>query len=206
MDAPLGTDPRIGRAARSGEIAAVGGLLTVISAVAPLLGFGLFVTLGAIARTADRSVTSLILRRTEHGVRRSDVPLAVAASPWHFVIGLLAAVIFALVPLIVAGGVMMAVAFGISMAGGSGAIEPITPLPLAAGALAGIVAAWWGPGGASLRRGTRSLVRGVTPSTTGRQVFVLVLAAMAVAAVVWLLTAGDLQPTWWPASGPPSLP
>ena len=45
-------------------------------------------------------MTSLILRRPERGVRRSDVPFAVAASPLHFVTGLLSAALFALVPLV----------------------------------------------------------------------------------------------------------
>ncbi|MDO5502291.1 MAG: hypothetical protein Q4G67_03855, partial [Actinomycetia bacterium] len=203
--APPGRDPRIGRPNRSPEIGGIGALLTACAAVAPLVGFGLLVLLGAVARTADRSVTSLLLRRTERGVRRSDVPMAVAASPLHFIIGLLASAIFALVPLIVAGGVMFAVAFGISLYG-DGVIEPIRPLPLAVGALAGVVAAWWGPGGASLRRGTRSLVRGLTPSVTGRQIFGVVVSVLIVAVVAWLVTTGALQPTWWPLSGPPQLP
>lgn len=202
---PAGIDPRIGRPNRSAEIAATGGMLAALGMAAPVFAFGLFVVLGAVARTADRSVTSLILRRTERGVRKSDVPLAVAASPLHFVIGLLGSAVFAVIPLIVAVGVMFAVAFGFSVPAG-GVIEPIRPLPLAAGALSGVLAAWWGPGGASLRRGTRSIIRGVTPRTGGRQAYLVVLAVIAVGAVMWLLVYGPGQPTWWPASGPPQLP
>jgi predicted Ser/Thr protein kinase len=205
MGAPAGVDPRIGRPGRSAEIAAVGGMLTALAAAAPLFAFGVFVLLGAVARTADRSVTSLILRRTERGVRRSDVPLAVAASPVHFVLGMLGSLVFAVVPLIVAVGVMFTVAFAVS-AGTGGVIEPIRPLPLAAGAACGVLAAWWGPGGASLRRGTRSLVRGVTPTRTARQVFLIVVGVIALGSVIWLTTSADLQPTWWPSSGPPQLP
>ena len=205
MDAPAGVDPRIGRPSRSGEIAALGGMFTAIAAAAPLFAFGLLVLLGAVARTADRSVTSLLLRRTERGVRRSDVPMAVAASPLHFLVGLISSVLFSIVPLIVAGGVAFVVAYGISTAGG-GMIEPIRPVPLAAGALSGVVAAWWGPGGASLRRGTRSLGRGATPSTQTRQFFLIVVAVIAVGSIIWIAGYGPGQPTWWPASGPPQLP
>lgn len=205
MGAPAGVDPRIGRPGRSREIAAIGGMLTALAAAAPLFAFGLFVSLGAVARTADRSVTSLILRRTERGVRRSDVPLAVAASPLHLLLGLLGSLMFSIVPLIVAVGVMFTVAFVIS-AGTGGVIEPIRPLPLAAGAIGGSLTAWWGPGGASLRRGTRSLVRGVTPSPTARQVFLIVLGVIALGSIIWLTTSAELQPTWWPSSGPPELP
>lgn len=203
--APAGVDPRIGRPNRSAEIATTAGMLTALGMAAPLFAFGLFVLLAAVARTADRSVTSLILRRSERGIRKSDVPMAVAASPLHFVLGLLGSAVFSVVPLIVAVGVMFAVAFGLS-ASGAGVIEPIRPLPLAAGALAGVLSAWWGPGGASLRRGTRSLIRGVTPSQAGRQAYVAVLAVIALGAVLWLLVYGPGQPTWWPASGPPQLP
>jgi serine/threonine protein kinase len=204
MDAPAGVDPRIGRPGRTGEVAAVGGMVVALAAAAPLFAFGLFVVLGAVARTADRSVTSLILRRTERGMRRSDVPLAVAASPLHFVIGLFAAVLFAIVPLVVAVGVMFTVAFALSSTSG-GLIEPIQPLPLAAGALAGVMAAWWGPGGASMRRGARSLVRGITPTQTARQIYLIVIAVVALGALLWLRTSAGMQPTWWPSSGPPQL-
>lgn len=205
LDAPAGIDPRIGRPTRTTEIAALGAMLTAIAAAAPLLAAGLLVLWGAIARTADRSVTSLLLRRTERGTRRSDVPMVVAASPVHFALGVLASVFFSIIPLVVAGGVMFAVAFGISAYSG-GAIEPIQPIPLAIGALSGVVAAWWGPGGASLRRGTRSIVRGLTPGTPGRQVFLIVVAVIALGSLLWVFGYGPGQPTWWPASGPPPLP
>lgn len=205
MDVPAGVDPRIGRPGRPGEVAAIGGMVIALAAAAPLFAIGLFVGLGAMARTADRSVTSLILRRTERGVRRSDVPLTVAASPLHFVVGLLAAMLFAIIPLVVAVGVMFTVAFALSATSG-GLIEPIQPLPLAAGALAGVLAAWWGPGGASMRRGARSLVRGMTPTQTARQVYLVIIGVVALGALLWLRTSAGLQPTWWPSPGPPQLP
>lgn len=205
MGTPYGVDPRIGRPQRTVEIAAVGGVLVVLAAAAPLFAFGLLVVLGAVARTADRSVTSLVLRRSERGVRRSDVPLAVAASPVHFAIGLIGSVLFSFVPLVVAVGVAFAVAFGLSGATG-GLLDPVQPIPLAAGTLGGVLTAWWGPGSASLRRGTRSLVRGATPSATGRQIWLIVLGVVALGAVVWLVSLSGGVPTWWPLTGPPDLP
>ena len=52
--------------------------------VVAVLGLLAWVTL---ARTADRSVTSLVMRRHERGARGSDVAVAVATSPWHLVLG-----------------------------------------------------------------------------------------------------------------------
>jgi hypothetical protein len=88
-----------------------------------------------------------------------------------------------------------------------GETQPDAPLPLAVGALLGTLMAWWGPGGASLRRGTRSLVRGLSPSPVAGQLLVGLLLAAAAALAVWGVLRG--APTWWPLSSAPggwSLP
>ena len=103
-------------------------------------------------------MTSLVVRRYAGGRRRSDVPVAVAASPWHLVSAALGTVVALLLPAAVAVAHVLRGVGVVSLTGGSP--RPDTSAPLAAGALLGILTAWWGPGGASLRRGARSLVRG----------------------------------------------
>jgi hypothetical protein len=57
--------------------------------------------------------------------------------------------------------------------------------------------AWWGPGGASLRRGSRSLVRGVARGETLTAVVVgALLLAAAVLTALAFVRHGQL--TWWP--------
>jgi hypothetical protein len=56
--------------------------------------------------------------------------------------------------------------------------------------------AWWGPGGASLRRGTRSIVRGISPGVSASRVVVLLLLVGAAGVVAAGLVNGE--PSWWP--------
>src|SRR6478735_9081957 len=96
-------DPRIGRPSRSGTLLALLAVLAAVTARAPavaVLGLLAWVTL---ARTADRSVTSLVMRRHERGARGSDVAVAVATSPWHLVVGLVGALATLVLPIF--GGV-----------------------------------------------------------------------------------------------------
>jgi hypothetical protein len=77
------------------------------------------------------------------------------------------------------------------------------PLALAVGMLAAIATAWWGPGGQSLRMGTRSLVRGATRGRTGR-ITVVALCGMVLLAVVMVSYRGGFSPDWSPFPAPPS--
>ena len=62
-----------------------------------------------------------------------------------------------------------------------------TSAPLAAGALLGVLIAWWGPGGASLRRGARSLVRGgAAGGRPARSRHGMVLAGAGLGVWAWL--------------------
>ncbi|HYN29009.1 MAG TPA: protein kinase [Dermatophilaceae bacterium] len=194
-------DPRIGRATRTGTLAALlalvvagGSAFPAVTALAVLVGM-------VIARAVDRSVTSRVRRRYEKGARSSDVAVAVAASPWHLVVGAVGALFAALMPALVAVSAVFASALALVLVVG-GETRPDAPLPLAVGALLGTLMAWWGPGGASLRRGTRSLVRGATPSPALTRVAVGLLLAGAAAVAAWGVARG--APTWWPLGQPPS--
>jgi hypothetical protein len=196
-------DPRIGRPKRTGTLLAL--LAAVVAGVA---GFPVVAALFAVlwswaARTADRSVTSLVLRRHVRGPRRSDVPLAVAASPWHLVVGALATVVSAILPLLVGVCAVFSAALG-TVAVNGGQPAPNSSGPLAVGAAVAALMAWWGPGGSGLRRGTRSIVRGVSPGPRGTQAFV-VLALLVAAGVVVVVVQNGGVPTWWPNDPPSAL-
>ena len=94
-------DPRIGRPNRSGTLLAL--LLAVVAVAAnwPVVAAVVIVAWCWMARTAERSVTSLVMRRHHRGRRRSDVPFAVAASPWHLVVGALGTLMGLLLPALV---------------------------------------------------------------------------------------------------------
>ncbi len=193
-------DPRIGRPSRSGTLLALLAVLAAVAARAPVvavLGLLAWVTL---ARTADRSVTALVMRRHERGARGSDVAVAVATSPWHLVLGLVGAVASLVLPLFVGVCAMYASALVLTAARGTDvSTDDVLPL-LVAGVFAGLTA-WWGPGGASLRRGSRSIVRGLTPGEAAGQVAAGILLVVAV--VVLAVTLTGSGPTWWPRTTAP---
>jgi hypothetical protein len=193
-------DPRIGRPSRSGTLLALLAVLAAVTARAPVvavLGLLAWVTL---ARTADRSVTALVMRRHERGARGSDVAVAVATSPWHLALGLLGAAATLVLPLFVGVCAMYASALVLTAARGTDVrTDDVLPLVMA-GVFAGLTA-WWGPGGASLRRGSRSVVRGVTPGEATGQVAAGILIVVAVVVLAVTLTGGG--PTWWPRTTVP---
>jgi hypothetical protein len=177
-----------------------------IAAVWPVVAVGLIVLWFWCARFADRSVTSLVVRRHENGRRRRDVPLAVVASPWHVISSAVATLIALLLPATVAIASTFSAALAIaSIAGGNP--EPARALPLVAGGFLGLRMGWWGPGGASLRRGSRSLVRGVAHGGAGTKIVVgallLLGAGLGVLAWqrlglpdVWPWVSGQFPVTW----------
>ena len=125
-------DPRIGRPSRSGTLLALLAVLAAVTARAPVvavLGLLAWVTL---ARTADRSVTSLVMRRHERGARGSDVAVAVATSPWHLVLGLLGAAATLVLPLFVGVCAMYASALVLTAARGTDVrTDDVLPLVVA---------------------------------------------------------------------------
>jgi serine/threonine protein kinase len=189
-------DPRISRPKRTGTLLALGAAFTATAAVWPAVALLLAVVWCWLARFSDRSVTALILRRYRYGRRRADVPMAVALSPWHLVVAAGLTLAGLLVPLLVAASAAFCATLGIS-ALTSATVGPVLAPAAAAGFAAGTLLAWWGPGGASLRRGSRSLVRGVARGRTATSVVVgvLVLAAAVLTAVAFVRHG---QLTWWP--------
>jgi hypothetical protein len=190
-------DPRIHRANRTGTLLALAAAFTATAATWPGVALLLAILWCWLARFSDRSVTALILRRYRYGRRRrADVPMAVALSPWHLVVAAGATVVGFVVPIVVAVSAAFCTALGLSALTSTTLGLALAPAS-AVGFAAGILIAWWGPGGSSLRRGSRSLVRGVARGETVTKAVVggLLLVA-AVLVVVALLRHGQL--TWWP--------
>jgi serine/threonine protein kinase len=193
-------DPRIGRPSRSGTLLALLAVLAAVTARAPVLAVLGLLAWVTLARTADRTVTSLVMRRHERGARGSDVAVAVATSPWHLVLGLVGAAATLVLPLFVGVCAMFASALVLTAVRGTDVrTDDLLPL-VVAGVFAGLTA-WWGPGGASLRRGSRSIVRGLTPGEAAGQVAAGILLVVAAVVLAMALTGGG--PTWWPRTTAP---
>ncbi|MDF8266360.1 serine/threonine-protein kinase [Luteipulveratus flavus] len=199
---PPGTDPRIGQAARSWSLTALLAAAVGLAAVWPLLGFTLIVLWSIAARLVDRSMTAMVMRRYEGGRRRSDGVMAVVASPWHLTRAVLGTIFALLVPAFVGACAAVTTALALAMRSGD---DPRLDqgLPLAVGAIVVCWVLWWGPGGTSMRRGSRSMVRGALPSQPPTQVVVALAVVIAGACAVWSYgNGGDIS--WWPMSGSPS--
>ena len=200
---PGQTDPRIGRPDRSGTLLAGVALTGALAANAPMAALLLALVWAWVARFADKAMTSLLLRRHEFGHRRRDVPLSIALSPVHVVTAALAAVLGGLLPVLVGVAMVFCVALALAAATG-GAPTPVHPLGLGVGAVASLLMAWWGPGGASLRRGSRSMVRGVVRAGMITDVVVGMLVAASLALAVWAFVRGGAV-LWWPLSSAPGF-
>ncbi len=194
-------DPRIGRPDRSGVLLGGAALLLSLAAVAPLVAGGLALGWSWLSRVADRSVTGLLLRRHQYGRRRSDLPVAVAMTPVHVLGGALATTLAALLPVLVGGAGAVLVALGVASINRS-APQLFHPVTLGTAAALALLTAWWGPGGASLRRGAKSLARAV-PDGLGADVATGLLIAGSLLVLGWAFLRG-WQPLWWPMSGPPA--
>lgn len=189
-------DPRIELPFRIGTLLALMVGVLGIAAVWPVVALGLIIAWFWCARFADRSVTSLVVRRHERGRRRRDVPLAAVLSPWHLISSAVATVIALLLPTTVVIASTFSAALAIAAIFG-GNPQPARSLPLVAGGFFGLMLGWWGPGGASLRRGSRSLVRGVAPGKVGAEIAVtaLLLLGAGLGVVAWQRLG---QPDVWP--------
>jgi serine/threonine protein kinase len=191
-------DPRIGRPMRTGTLAACLASFVGLAAVVPLLAWGLLAIWSVVARTTDHAVTSMVLRRHDTGRRRSDVPLAIMASPWHLVRSVLGTALAMLLPL----GFAVATAVITASALTEFAVMDVAyehPLPMAVGSLLGAVMAWWGPGGVPLRRGSRTVLRAVLPTDLATQLAVGFLVAGGLALLGWALLEGQ-DVSWWPTT------
>ncbi|MDN5778204.1 MAG: serine/threonine protein kinase [Humibacillus sp.] len=197
-------DPRIGMAMRTGLLVAVAaGWLGAFSAWPGVAAIVLAVW-SSIARATDRSVTGLVLRRYDHGRRRSDLPWAIGLSPWHLVLGVVATVVSLLLPLAVTLAGIFASALLLAGTRG-GQLDPGDPITLVIGGAIGLTMLWWGPGGASLRRGSRSMARRFVPEGLATKVTAAVAVVFALVVVVVSVSHGAPL-LWSPFKGNPLGP
>ncbi|MBB2986786.1 serine/threonine-protein kinase [Terracoccus luteus] len=194
-------DPRIGLPMRTGLLAGVAtGWLGALAAW-PGVALLLLLLWSVVARATDRTVTGLVLRRYENGRRRSDVPWALGLSPWHVVLSAVATVVGFVLPLAVALAGVFASALLLAGAQG-GELQPGDPLTLVVGGGLGLLMAWWGPAGASLRRGSRSITRVLVPEGVGTTVAGVALVGFGLVAAVAAVRHGTAF-DWTPWTGNP---
>lgn len=196
-------DPRIGKPDRSGTLAALLVLLGAIAASAPVVALMVLAVVMVIARTVDRAITARVIRRYSRGPGspRGELAWAVAASPWHALLGVGASALAMLLPVIV--GVSAVLAAAAVVIASSWSVEGRAMVALACGGVAAGLTAWWGPAGISFRRGSRSLVRGLSHGSQSSVVLVVVTLVAAAGVVVWgWSTEGTV---WAPLSGIPAL-
>jgi serine/threonine protein kinase len=179
----------------------VSGLFLAIVAVAlgfPVITAAVVLALGLLARTVDRNRTSVARRRYERGPRRSDGFVATLAAPWHLLSALVATVLAAVLPALL--GVATAFCAGLAVPAPDGSAAPGSFVAVGAGAAVALLASWWGPGGGSLRRGTRTVLRAAVPASH-QVVWVLLLLVVAAALGVWAVRSG--APDWTPLQALP---
>jgi predicted Ser/Thr protein kinase len=191
-------DPQVSDRVRVATMVALMVGVLGVAAIWPMAAIVLVVLWSWCARLADLTVSWLVTRRHNRGRRRSDIPLAVVVSPWHLVVSALATVLTLLIPAVVAVGSTLSIAL-VSAAVAGGDPHPDRSLPVVAGGFLGLLMCWWGPGGARLQRGSRSLLRVVAPGkgTSDFLLATLVLIGVGLGAWAWVRNG---QPEWWPWS------
>jgi predicted Ser/Thr protein kinase len=169
-----------------------------VAAIWPVAAIALVILWSWCARFADRSVSWLGVRRHNRGRRSGDIPLAVLASPWQLIVSALATVLTLLIPAVVAVGSTLSIAL-MSAAVAGGVPHPDRSAPLVAGCFLGLLMMWWGPGGARLQRGSRSLLRAVAPGKGASDFLVAACFMIGVGLGAWAWVRNG-QPDWWPWS------
>jgi predicted Ser/Thr protein kinase len=160
--------------------------LSAMAVVAPydtawLVWFG-----AVVARVVERSDAALLMRRRMSGPRGSDGMVVALGLPWRTVVA--AVMSFAAMILPVMVGVSTAFIVGTAQAGPGNQPVPTEYAPLALGMAALLLTAWWGPGGSSLRRGSRLTVRGLARGPRSR---IAVWAVVVLALISALLVASN---------------
>jgi serine/threonine protein kinase len=156
VDAAARVDQNLAR-----SVVLVALMLALAGLMALTPGVGLLVTavLIVLGRTVDRGSTALMRRRQVRGGRgKSDGLVAMAASPVHLIAASLITLFCLILPIVVGLVVGGLVTAGAATSRGLD-WQPLSAVGFAAGGLSGLLVAWWGPGGSSLRRGSKITLR-----------------------------------------------
>jgi serine/threonine protein kinase len=186
--------------AGSGTITALFVLTVAAAALYPLLTAIAVICGIVIARVVDRTGTAMMRRRQVRGGRgRSDGLVATLLSPVQLAVAALITLPCLILPFLMAtiSGAIVAV----GLASVKGLHWPLLTVgAVASGACMGLLAAWWGPGGTSLRRGAHVAARATLRPTWFRA---LVVTGMLVIALFCGLAALSGRDTSWAPAGDP---
>lgn len=193
---------------RWGTLLAAGLLVAAAGTLFPGVTLVVVGVLLLVVRTFGTAVESMHARRERSGVRRSDVPVTVAAGPWHLLratAGLVPSlVVGASVAVVVVGVLWWLLDSGRWTIDGSPSGRPVQGLTasLVVGALVllAVLVVWWGPLSSMTRVGARRTLAVVAPGRLGGLVAVVVLLAAAAVLVALLLDGRAI--TWWPLPTP----
>ena len=185
---------------RAGTLFAVLLALTAFAALAPVLAGLVTGLLIVIARLVDRTSTAMMRRRQTRGGRgRSDGWVATLASPVHLATSVLITIPCLILPLL-----MAVIVGGFAAVGGAAAYgldwQPLVGMACGVGAFVGLLTAWWGPGGSSLRRGSHAIAKVAVRPVWLRAIVVAALLSVALLSVYLIVTGVDT--TWSPLGDP----
>jgi hypothetical protein len=174
--------------------------LAAFAALAPALACLVTGLLIVVARLVDRTSTALLRRRQTRGGRgRSDGWVATLASPVHLATSVLITIPCLILPLF-----MGAITGGFAAIGAAAMYgldwQPLVAVACGAGAFIGLLTAWWGPGGSSLRRGSHSIARVAVRPVWLRAI--VVASLLSVAMICVYLVATGVDTSWAPLSDP----
>ncbi len=194
-----GFEPPPARPRRTGTLLAVLAVLVGVGSCWPVVTAIVLAGLVVLARTADLALATATRRRDERGRRGSDPFLAAVSAPVHLFLGAVVSAPGLVLPAVLG----LSAAFCAGAASGSVSISAsgasqvaASQVAAAVGVLVAVLVAWWGPGGAAVRRGSRGLVRGVVRGEALTAVVILVCLAGGAAAAYLAYTRG--HPMFWP--------
>ncbi|MBO3142078.1 serine/threonine-protein kinase [Dermatophilus congolensis] len=177
-------------------LAGLGLLVMALAASFPVWTLVLCTLWGVVARTTYESVRGVRDRRLEKGPSSMDVFGAVMLAPLR-IVSATVVTLLAVVPVTVIAVAGMFGTSGLMYLFGRSSVDPFGEVALAAGAAIGVMVAWWGAGGAGLRRGTRLIVRAATPGRKGVTIFTSVLV-IVVLYLTLRLQASGIRVNWSP--------
>nr|WP_218880655.1 serine/threonine-protein kinase [Kineosphaera limosa] len=173
-------------------LGALCGLAMTYPVVAVLVAAGWSV----LARTVEASSLAIFSGAAERGRRRSDVPIAILMSPFRALPAVLTTALVMIVSGVVAAGAAIGIA--VLLTGATGIAMTVESEPVLAGAMAvGVLVGWWGPAGATLRRGSRRTMRVLTLHRLGALCVSLVLGLVGAYFAVRSQASG-IAPDWYP--------
>lgn len=181
---------------RTGSVIALGVLLAAVAAVAPPAWVAAGLAWSWLSRTVDRTARGLYVRRGQRGPRRGDLAGAMVRAPGHAVLAIIATLLSGLLPVFVAGAVLLGIA-GAGTLGMGPPRGPSSASALFAAAWLGMMVGWWGAGGGPLRRGSRVMLRALAPGRVGAVAAVVVLL-VAAAGLGLVSQSSGFSPAWWP--------